>query len=187
MIQGKIVEEFGIKKGERILRIVFRYPSIYDAKQAMEFINVCRKKHSFLGQHHFETLESEKSFLKKAINDMGKRRAVFIFAECNERIIGSAAVRCLHLDCAKHVAEFGVMLLPEFIGLGLGEKISRKVIEIAKKETALKALTANCFSQNSPSISLHKKLGFKQWGCFPKEYQTPKGEFGDGIHFFLEL
>lgn len=55
----------------------------------------------------------------------------------------------------------GLMVRTRYRGLGLGEALSRRVIEQARVEGA-PVLSLNVFADNAPAIALYRKLGFER-------------------------
>ncbi len=186
MVCGK-VDEFSVKKDGKNVSIKFRYPSMKDVPSALSYINAVRKEAEFLGLTHMETTESEKKYLQEQIENIEKRKGVFLFVEVENKIVGSSVIKPNSKDVSHHVGTFGISLREEFTGLGIGTRLARKVLELAKTETRFTLIESEHFSENKRSKALHEKLGFKQWGVFPNERKLKTGRLNDGVHLYLEL
>ncbi|MDP2974021.1 MAG: GNAT family protein, partial [Candidatus Diapherotrites archaeon] len=80
-------------------------------------------------------------------------------------------------DASMHVGHFGIMLKERFTGLGIGTRLGRKMLELAKKNTRFKVIESGFTAKNARSKRLHKKLGFKQYGVFPKAEKLKDGTY----------
>ncbi|OTG58967.1 GNAT family N-acetyltransferase [Acinetobacter sp. ANC 3903] len=67
----------------------------------------------------------------------------------------------------KNTVEHSVFIHPDFQGLGLGKALMLKLIEHARQQH-LHIMIAAIDAENSGSILLHEKLGFKQTGYMPE-------------------
>jgi len=186
--EGKIVDSFPVKgkDGEKI-QLLFRYPKKSDAKLALKMVNSIRKEAKCLGQRRMETLKTERQWLKKSLENMRKGTALVIFVEVNKRLVGNTSIQPVHFDVSKHVGNFGIMLMEEFTGIGVGTRLAKKVLELAKKETSYKIIESGYFSKNKRSAVLHKKLGFKQWGKFPNDVVLRNGKYDDSICLYKQI
>lgn len=187
MKPGKTVDCFTVKKENKETEIIFRYPSLEDTKEAMQFINAARKEHRFLAERKTETMESEKKFIQSALENMKKKRALLLFAESNGKIIGDASLLPHKKEALFHIGIFGIVLRKEFTGLGIGTRLAEKLFELARKETGFEIVSSKHFSENKKSAALHKKLGFKKYGLFPREFKLKNKTYNNGIHYYKEL
>ncbi len=59
----------------------------------------------------------------------------------------------------RHVATFGITVHDDYQGLGLGKKLTKYMIEIAR-EKGLKKVALEVVTHNSMAINLYKRCGF---------------------------
>ncbi|HEX8965557.1 MAG TPA: GNAT family N-acetyltransferase, partial [Patescibacteria group bacterium] len=86
-----------------------------------------------------------------------------------------------------HIGIFGITIAKDYREIGIGEVLSRTIIEESKKQIpGLKILSLNVFSPNLRAQSLYKKLGFTQYALLPKGVYY-KGDYVDEIKMFLPL
>ena len=187
MKPGQVVDEFTAKKGKETLRVVFRVPKASDATAMVKMVNSVRDEAKYLGMWHHETVKSERKYLGARMQDLRKGRGVFLLVEVNGQLAGDSMVRPFELDFSKHVGEFGIMLKEEFTGIGIGTRLARKTLSLAKKETRFKLIEASFVSKNTRSRKLHKKLGFRQCGRFPNRARSRDGTYFDRIYVFKEI
>ncbi len=184
MKAGKVVERFSVKdKNGKVLQVLFRFPKMNDAKEAARFINKARDEALFLGMREHENLKSERKFLFEQIKNMRQRKGLFLFVIIDAKIVGDATILPHPFDATPAVGEFGIILLEQFTELGIGSKLVRKMIELAKKKTRFKIIQSAYFAPNKRSKRLHVKFGFKRYGRLPKGCKLKDGKYCD--HMFV--
>lgn len=63
-------------------------------------------------------------------------------------------------------AEVSLYLTPAWQGRGLGTWLTRKLIDYAGT-IGVEVVISLVFAHNPPSLRMHEKLGFEQWGLLP--------------------
>ena len=98
----------------------------------------------------------------------------------DEELLGWAALSAVSSRCVYGgVAEISVYVATMARGLGIGEMLMRKLIEISEKE-GYWSLQSGIFPENKASIQLHLKVGFRTIGYREKIGQL-NGEWKDNI------
>lgn len=98
--------------------------------------------------------------------------AVYIVARRGEKVVGYGGMHVI-ADQA-HVTNIAVH--PDWRGQGLGERIMRRLIELAAKRGA-ERMTLEVRVSNTPARNLYEKLGFVTLpGAVRKGYYTDTGE-----------
>ena len=78
-----------------------------------------------------------------------------IIAIINEKIIGTAGIEAVGSQYKlKHRADFGISILKEYWGIGLGKALTKACIQCAK-EAGYEQLELNVVSENTRAISLY--------------------------------
>lgn len=72
-----------------------------------------------------------------------------------------------HFSGYRQTVEHAVYISPEFSQQGLGKRLMQHLIEHAEKHQ-VKTMVAAIDHENTASINLHEKLGFKQTGYLPQ-------------------
>jgi RimJ/RimL family protein N-acetyltransferase len=114
-----------------------------------------------------ETLESETKFLASALADGSLNKGSFLVAEVESRVIGTAEVRIESAvrDRSKHLASFGILVLADYRGLGMGDALIEISIDHAKNFLpAIEKIILTVFSGNEVAQNLYKKYGFSEYG-----------------------
>ena len=185
---GKIVGQFTVvgKDGERV-SVAFRFPKMADAKPLLRFINRVRDQADFLGERKHETLASEKKFLKERLKRIRQHREILLFAESGGKIVGTTDISPSRLEVMAHVGNFGIALFDEFTGLGIGTRLAKCALRLAKTQTSFKIINSNFFSKNLHSKKLHKKLGFKKYGALPAGAKLRGRGYGTLIYVYKKI
>lgn len=127
------------------------------------------------------TLKEEQKWLEEQIDKVNSQKMVFLFAEYNNRIIGTTRIS-LHIGRQSHVVEFGIAIRKDYREIGLGSYLMKEIIKLAKKELKPrpKIIRLRVFPTNKPAIRLYRKFGFKKVAKIPKQIQY-KGKLFDEI------
>jgi len=167
-------------------KIIIRKAVKSDAKELIEYLNIIGGESDFLtfGTGQFEkTVEQEEEFI---INGSYKKNALFIIAEVNGRIVGNLNFSGGPRERTSHIGEFGVSVLKEYWGNGIGEELIKYLINWSKGSGIIRKLNLKVRTDNTRGISLYKKLGFSEEGLIKREFLI-NGEFYDSYVMGLEI
>jgi len=112
-------------------------------------------------------------------------RVLPILALVKERVVGCAS---LHFGerSRRHVAEIRLFLSKDFRKRGLGIKMSRTLIDLARKQ-GVQVLTAEIVSDKTDVVKAFETLGFKQATILSDYFMLPDGESRDVVMLSLSL
>lgn len=161
--------------------IIFRYPTINDAEILKNYINKLSAEKGFiLFQGEQKTLEEETKWLTEKIEQINKNECVFIMAFIENKFVGSSEIELKPL-ARKHIGGFGITVVKEYRGEGIGNLLMDLVIkESIKNMQDLKIIQLECFASNPIAPNLYKKMGFIEYGRLPGGLKRQK-EFVDEI------
>lgn len=92
------------------------------------------------------------------------RTCRWILEDENENTVGWVALKPVsYRDCYSGVAEVSIYIDNAHQGKGLGTVLMKKLI-LDSEEHGFWTLQSGIFPENSPSISVHQKLGFRTVG-----------------------
>lgn len=157
---------FGDKK---IIIREFEKNDLERVKKFLEYNNSFKEDDKLLMVEKI-TEKQEKDFLDKVSRGYKNKTGVYLFAEHNNKVVGSADVD-LGDYREKHVGNFGIKIREGYRGIGLGKYLMSKVIELAikKLKPTPKIIRLEVFANNKPAINLYKKIGFKIVAKIPKQ------------------
>ena len=164
---GEIIEKFQIEKNGKKIDVILRFPKMSDAKDVFILINKLVDENALLATVKKKTLKEEKQWLKNQIKEIEKKRSIFIAIETNKKYLGSVEIASKK-DGMSHIGLLGIALDKSIRGLGIGERIMKLAMKLAKKYLKLEIIRLGVFKGNHAE-KLYRKLGFKDCGYFPKE------------------
>ena len=162
-------------------QVVFREPVPKDAPQLMRFINeFVTEERSGLLINKRVSLRDERAWLRSWLSDISKRRGVMLIVEADGKIVGNCTINLLPWKSA-HVGDTGIALSREIRGIGIGEALMTRCIELARRRMrGLEMLYLKAFDYNERAHALYKKMGFVETGRVPKANKEG-GEYHDDV------
>ncbi|MCD3351729.1 GNAT family N-acetyltransferase [Clostridium botulinum] len=173
-------------KNKNSSKIMIRKAVKEDSKVLIEYINKVGGESDFLTfglGEYTRTVEEEESFIEDTLK---KDNAYFIVAEDNEKIVGNLNFAGGLRERNAHVGEFGVSVLKEYWGQGIGEKLINSLIKWSKESNIIRKINLKVREDNYGAIKLYKKLGFIKEGILTREFRV-NGEFFDAILMGLNI
>jgi len=167
---------FGDKK------ITIRKPAKSDArnlKKFQVFINSLVKEEAMILMNEKATPKQEKEYVNSMLKSVRNKSRVYLMAEHDNKLVGNASVE-LEKWRTNHIGKFAIAIADGYRGAGLGNYLMSEVIKLAKKELSPKPkiIQLRVYSNNTPTIGLYKKMGFKIVAKLPKQIQW-KGKLID--------
>lgn len=119
------------------------------------------------------TLEDEKKHLIK-MRDHSKQ--LFLVALRGTKTVGCIDFNIEPRKRQSHSGWFGMSVLPDWRGLGLGDLLLKEMLTWAREVPEIKKVKLSVLSDNTKAQALYKKYGFQHTGTKYKEITTPDGE-----------
>ena len=128
--------------------------------------------------------EQEAQFLKeKAISP----NEIELVAIVDGKIAGTAGIESVGEKYkVKHRAEFGIGILKEYWGLGLGKALTKACIQCAI-DAGYEQLELNVIAENERAMSLYRSLGFIEYGRNPRGFNSKISGYQELVYMLLEL
>lgn len=165
-------------------KITIRESLKSDAKSVIDYLHIIGGESDFLtfGAGEFEmSVEAEEIYIE---NTLKKQNAIAIVAEVNGRIVGNLNFSGGTRPRTAHVGEFGVSVLREYWGNGIGEEMIRYLINWSRNSGIIRKINLRTRSDNMRGINLYKKLGFTEEGLLKRDFYV-NGEFYDSLEMGL--
>lgn len=130
------------------------------------------------------TAEQEGSFLKhKAESD----NEVEIIALVDGRVAGTAGVDAIGGKYKlRHRAEFGISVLKEYWGLGIGRALMDACIECAR-QAGYAQLELTVVAENARAVEMYRRAGFVEFGRNPRGFNSRISGYQELVSMRLEL
>ena len=130
------------------------------------------------------TASQEGDFLQRQTDSAN---AIEIIAVVDGVVAGTAGIDALGMrDKIRHRAVFGIALVKEFWGLGIGKYLTEACIECACEAGYLQ-LELEVVAENERAVEMYKRAGFIEYGRNPKAFRLRTGEYQELIDMRLEL
>ncbi len=159
----------------------------HDGEQVLEVFNKTHAETDFMLTYPDEnsfTVSQESDFLKEKTES---KNEIEIVAEINGKIVGTAGIEAVGRNFkVRHRADFGIGILREYWGLGIGSALTRACIECARA-AGYSQLELNVVAENKAAAVLYEKLGFKEYGRNPQGFRSRITGFQELIYMRLEL
>jgi ribosomal protein S18 acetylase RimI-like enzyme len=112
--------------------------------------------------------------------DTENRRNLFLVATVDERLVGFSRCEGNDLKRFSHQIEFGVCVIEDFWGHGIGKNLLKESISWADTN-GIKKMTLNVLETNNNAINLYKKHGFEIEGVLKKDKILSDGKYYNTI------
>ncbi|TYR80488.1 GNAT family N-acetyltransferase [Priestia megaterium] len=112
--------------------------------------------------------------------DSEHSRNLFLVAVVHDRIVGFSRCEGIYLNRFSHKVEFGVCVLKDFWGYGIGKNLLKESISWADSN-GIKKITLNVLETNDKAIQLYRKLGFEIEGISKKDKILSDGKYYNTI------
>lgn len=128
--------------------------------------------------------EQEAQFLKeKAISP----NETELIAIVDGKIVATAGIEAVGKKYkVKHRADFGISVLKEYWGLGLGKALTEACIQCAK-DAGYEQVELNVVAENDRAISLYRSFGFVEYGRNPRGFNSKIAGYQELVYMLLEL
>lgn len=148
-----------------------------DAEGLIAFMNTIGAETDNLsyGGEGFPVSQEEEAEIIREKNE-SPRNALFVAKKGGE-IIGDASIEAFSRRMA-HRAEFGIAVVKDEWGQGIGSKLLEKVIDHAKVQK-IEVIELEVRSDNERAIRLYQKYGFVKIGTYPKFFKMEDNTYVD--------
>lgn len=141
-------------------QLMIRDAQSTDAEQMFHLFNQVAKETDFLpfGEGEFGKLIADiKNHIESCTN---KDNAIYIVAEIDQKIVGYLSFEGGWRPRSRHTGEFGIAILQEYWGFGIGTYLIQHLIHWAKQSNVIKKINLTVICDNTSAVKLYEKLGF---------------------------
>ena len=128
--------------------------------------------------------EQEAQFLEEKTKSTN---GIEIIAFVDDKVVGTAGIEAVGTKYkVRHRAEFGISILREYWGLGLGRALTAACIQCARDAGYLQ-LELNVVATNERAVALYQDMGFEEFGRNPVGFNSRTSGFQELIYMLLRL
>ena len=118
---------------------------------------------SYPEEHNFD-VKCESEFLQKRAESDNE---VMLLAVVNDKTVATAGISAVgNKYKVRHRAEFGIDVIKEYWGLGIGKSIMKACVQCARN-AGYKQLELEAVADNKRAINMYQSIGFVEFGRNP--------------------
>ncbi|MBR1571248.1 MAG: GNAT family N-acetyltransferase [Lachnospiraceae bacterium] len=177
-------EKITLKNGREAL---IRNAAREDGKDVLDIYNITHEETDFLlsypDEKGFDLSQEEEYLEEKAESE----REVELIAIVDGKAVGIAGISAIGDKYKlKHRASFGISIVRDFWGLGIGKALSNACIKCAL-EAGYEQLELDVVGENEAALSLYKSLGYVEFGRNPRGFKSRITGYQELIYMMLQL
>lgn len=180
----KYEQKITLKNGKEAL---LRNGEAADGAAVLECFILTHEETDYLLSYPDESsrdIEMEAQFLEAKTKSPNE---IEIIAIVDGKVAGTAGIWPVgNKDKVKHRAEFGIGILKEYWGLGLGKALTAACIQCAREAGYLQ-LELSAVADNEVALSLYRSVGFEEFGRNPKGFLSRTAGFQELVYMLLKL
>jgi RimJ/RimL family protein N-acetyltransferase len=127
----------------------------------------------------------EPAVIREWCGHLDYEKALPVLAFAKERVVGSASLH-FYAGSKRHIAEVRLFLARDYRKCGLGVKMVRALIELARKQ-GLGILMVEIITDETKMIKAFESLGFKTRAALDNYFMLPDGDLRDVVLMTLPL
>ncbi|MBQ6986125.1 MAG: GNAT family N-acetyltransferase, partial [Oscillibacter sp.] len=128
--------------------------------------------------------EQESEYLK-ARTESGD--AIEILAEIGGNVVGTAGIEAVGEKAkVRHRADFGISVLQDYWGFGIGRALTEACIECATR-AGYAQLELSVVAENQRALALYRSAGFVEYGRNPRGFRSRLTGWQELVLMRLEL
>ena len=167
--------------------IWLRNATASDGSAVLENFNLTHAETDYLltypDENRFDS-EQESRFLERKEESPNE---IELIAMADGKVVGTAGVDAVGTKYkVAHRAEFGISVLKEYWGLGIGRALMEACIQCAR-DAGYVQLELSVVADNARAISMYQRAGFMECGRNPKGFYSRTAGFQELVSMRMEL
>lgn len=180
----KYKQTITLKNGKEAL---LRNGEAADGRAVYENFNATHAETDYLLSYPDENSYDPEQEAKFLDGKAASPNEIEIVAFVDGKVAGMAGIEAVGAKYKlKHRAEFGISILREYWGLGLGKALTNACIQCAR-EAGYAQLELNVVAGNERAVSLYKGVGFEEFGRNPRGFNSRTSGFQELVYMRMEL
>lgn len=177
-------QQIDLKNGQTVL---LRNGTAADGAAALECFLLAREETDYLLSYPDEstlTMEDESCYLQEKTDSPNESE---LLALMDGKVVGMAGIEAVgSQEKVRHRAEFGISILRDYWGFGLGSAMTDACIRCAR-EAGYAQLELTVAAENERAVALYQKHGFVECGRNPKGFRSRFSGYQEIVSMRLEL
>lgn len=147
-----------------------------DAKELSDIRLQIDGETEYLDRERGEAYLNTQDFEELIKTDTENKKNLFVVAVMNDKIVGFSRCEGNLLKRYHHKVEFGVCVLKDYWGYGIGTNLLKESIAWADSNGITK-ITLNVLETNKKAVNLYKKYGFEIEGILKNDKILSDGQY----------
>lgn len=180
----KYRKTFLAKNGKEIL---LRNGEAADGAAVLENFNRTHTETDYLltypDENRFDAEQESRFLARKAESP----REIELLAVVDGKVVGTAGIDAVGTKYkVAHRAEFGISVLKEYWGLGIGRAMTEACIQCAR-DAGYAQLELNVVADNARAVAMYQRVGFVECGRNPRGFNSRTAGYQEVISMLMEL
>ena len=177
-------KEIQLKNGENC---ILRNAKASDAEAFLHYFELAHGETDFLTTYPDESEHNVEETAERLRTTKESKTDIEICSIVCDTMVGSAGFNMIQdRDKTRHRAEFGISIVKEYWGLGIGRALTESCIACAR-EAGFLQLELEVVADNKNAISLYEACGFVEFGRNPRGFKNRQGNWQELVLMRLEL
>lgn len=167
--------------------LLVRNASASDARALRDVMQRTHAETDYLLSYPDEQSVDEEQEARSLAETEHSNNEVELVAVVDGKIVGSAGVSAVRSRRkVAHRARFGISILKEYWGMGIGRMLTDASIDCAR-QAGYTQLELEVVADNERAVSLYRRAGFEEYGRNPRGYRSADAGYQELVHMRLEL
>ena len=167
--------------------LLVRNASASDARALRDVMQRTHAETDYLLSYPDEQSVDEEQEARSLAETEHSNNEVELVAVVDGKIVGSAGVSAVRSRRkVAHRARFGISILKEYWGMGIGRMLTDASIDCAR-QAGYTQLELEVVADNERAVSLYRRAGFEEYGRNPRGYRSAAVGYQELVHMRLEL
>ncbi|UII54197.1 GNAT family N-acetyltransferase [Cytobacillus spongiae] len=155
---------------------MIRSAEIQDALELSQVRLLIDGETEYLDRESGEAYLDEGAFVRLIQDDSANPTNLFLVVEVNKRIVGFSRCEGNRLKRTSHRVTFGVCVLKEFWGYGMGKNLLKASLQWAD-DNQIRKVSLEVLETNTKAIKLYQDFGFEIEGTLKNDKLLSDGKF----------
>ena len=158
-----------------------------DARSLRDIMQRTHAETDYLLSYPDEQSADDEQEARSLVETERSNNEVELVAIVDGRIVGSAGIAAVGgRRKVVHRARFGISVLTEHWGMGIGRVLMEASIDCARR-AGYTQLELEVVADNERALSLYRRAGFEEYGRNPRGYRSASSGYQELVHMRLEL
>jgi RimJ/RimL family protein N-acetyltransferase len=151
-------------------QFIYREAQINDAQSLIDYLKIVTGETNFLRMYPDEvkfSVSEEEDFVRNARE---QDNSILLVCLDRDAIVAVAGIHGQQFRKFRHCAEFGVSVRREYWGKGIGQQLTKRIINWSKENSVIKKISLHVNAENEIAIKIYEKLGFIREGTLTNDF-----------------